>query len=144
MLAHINLHWIDIANDINLMYIIPYSVKISMLMHPLPINPLWLSCLLSYTSISMIMMKLSSMLCKLQESSMSRLQRMSSLKSWSISALKNILKVVEVKPKLRNISSTRRLSIMWWKIAFMLKSTKCLWESPWILKIANYSADCIR
>lgn len=56
-----------------------------------PINLLLLSYLPNYTSTSMIMMKLLSMLFRPQDSSMSKLPEMSSHKSWSINASKNIL-----------------------------------------------------
>jgi hypothetical protein len=57
LLAHISLHWIDIANDINLMYFIPDSVRTSTQMPLSPTSPLWPFCLLSYTSTSTTMMK---------------------------------------------------------------------------------------
>lgn len=56
-----------------------------------PISLLLLSYLRNYTSTLMIMMKLLSMLCRPQESSMSKLPEMSSHKSWSINVSKNIL-----------------------------------------------------
>ena len=39
LLSHITLHWIDIANDINLMYLISHSVRISTKTTLSPINP---------------------------------------------------------------------------------------------------------
>ena len=62
LLAHITLHWIDIANDINLMYLIPYQDKIYTQTHPLEISPLLPFYLQSSISISTIMTKHSSML----------------------------------------------------------------------------------
>jgi hypothetical protein len=39
LLAHISLHWIDIANDINLMYALPYPVRSSTPTPPSPTSP---------------------------------------------------------------------------------------------------------
>lgn len=50
LLSHISLHWIDIANDINLMYFHTHSVKLSTMTPPSPIALLWPICWPSSTS----------------------------------------------------------------------------------------------
>ena len=61
LLANISLHWTDIANDINLMYIICYSEKNFLMMLISKIRSLWQSFLLRFISILMNMMSLSAM-----------------------------------------------------------------------------------
>lgn len=55
LLSHISLHWIDIANDINLMYLFPHLARLSIKILLSPIVPLLPSSLLSFTSTSMTM-----------------------------------------------------------------------------------------
>ena len=57
LLSHITLHWIDIANDINLMYNWPHSAK-TFIVTPLSLTgPLSPSSSPNYTFISTTMMK---------------------------------------------------------------------------------------
>ena len=80
LLSHITLHWIDIANDINIMYFWNNEDKIYTLILLLEINH-WLPFyLLNYTSISMIMMRLLNMLLRQLDNLMWSLPRMSLLR----------------------------------------------------------------
>jgi hypothetical protein len=57
LLSHISLHWIDIANDINLMYIAPHLDKLSTMTLPFPIGRSLPSFLPNSISTLMIMMR---------------------------------------------------------------------------------------
>lgn len=108
LLSHITLHWIDIANDINLMYSSPHPARNSTRTPPSPTNPLSPSCWPNSTSTSMTTMRPLTSPSKPPDSSMSNQPKMSSHKSSSTSASRDTSTAAGPKSRTKPMTSTKK------------------------------------
>lgn len=144
-MANVSLHWTDIANDINTMYIfIKNLVRNFWMMKTLRTKNLspffWQSCI----SISMIMMKVCHMLWE-QVNILTSQPMMISLIFWLTNVSKSTSRIVKIRTLFLNNKINTKISSTSVLITVSIKeNTNCHWESLLKFKTSNSLKDSMK